>query len=94
MYKRATVLLSTAAEWPTIRFLSMGHEICPETRRRHLQGYLQLYTKKRLETLKKMLCTKLDCKSIYLDRQRGTVEEAINYTEKDGNHVRWGRTIH
>lgn len=56
---------------------------------RHLQGYFQLVTKKRLEYLVKRLPH-----GIHLEVSRGTAQQNITYCSKDGDVVTRGEPTH
>ena len=53
---------------------------------RHLQGFLQLKTKCRMQTLK----TKLTIREIHLEKRRGAPTEAAVYCKKDGDWTEGG----
>lgn len=63
-----------------INYIVIGHEYCPKTNTPHLQGYVQFKNKMRLITIK----NKFNERG-HFEKQKGTVEEAINYCKKDGN---------
>lgn len=52
----------------------------------HLQGYLELNTRKRLTTVKRWL----GIRSIHLEKRRGTSQEASDYCEKEGDFETFG----
>ena len=64
-----------------IRFIGWGEEICPKTNRKHIQGWLQLYKKKRLAAMKKILG-----KEIHLETARGSAEQNEKYCSKDNKY--------
>jgi len=69
-------------EWlahATISYYCYGVEICPETGRKHWQGYLELTNKCELSRLKKTFPPQ-----IHWEKRKGTQLEAINYCKKDG----------
>lgn len=51
----------------------------------HLQGYLELSTKKRLSSLKSIIGTRY-----HFEKRRGTPEQAIEYCKKDGVFFTFG----
>lgn len=69
-----------------VSYCIVGREVCPKTKRKHLQGYLCLKDRKRISFLKK-----IDPKC-HFEVKRGTVSEAINYCKKDGDFEEFGDT--
>lgn len=69
-----------------VKYIIMGREICPDTGRRHLQGYVEFVNRKSLDMAKKILKDN----TIHLEKRRGTQEEAIEYCKKDGDWKEWG----
>lgn len=79
-----------------VRFVCAGLEVCPNTRRLHWQGYIELNKAFGISKVKEVL----SCTWCHLEPRRGTQEEAIVYTEKtdsgvlddDGTKImfRWG----
>lgn len=67
-------------ETTSIVYVCWGKEICPKTDREHYQGWFQLGTKDRFETLK----LKLGCVKLHLEAMRGTQERNQEYCKKDG----------
>lgn len=61
----------------------IGLEKCPTTRRDHGQGFAQLSRKKWFNTIAKAM-------NCHIERQRGTVKEAVDYCKKDGSFVEGG----
>lgn len=59
-------------------YLIYEEEICPDTGRHHLQGYIRLKKKTRMATVKKMLHN-----TCHLEIARGTEAENIIYCSKD-----------
>ena len=60
-----------------------GIELCPQTNKRHLQGYVQLKMKRSVASLGK----KLKC---FVTVPKGSVQQCIDYSKKDGNFVERG----
>lgn len=54
-------------------------EVCPDTSRRHLQGYIVFNNRKRLDTIKKLFGDN----TLHLEKRRGTHQEAKEYCSKD-----------
>lgn len=69
-----------------ITYIIGGLETCPETKKQHIQGYLECSTKRTINAIKK----ELNCQSMHLEQRRGSQEEAINYCKKDGNIMEFG----
>lgn len=62
------------------QFVIVGREVCPTTGRRHLQGYLQLCSKKRLTALKADYPARA-----HWELARGTPEQNVEYCSKEGD---------
>lgn len=69
-----------------ITYIIGGLEICPETKKQHIQGYLECKTKRTINAIKK----ELNCNGLHLEPRLGTQLEAINYCKKDGNIMEFG----
>lgn len=67
----------------TMSYLVFQIEECPDTHRRHFQGYVQLAKKLRLTGLKKIFP---DATAHY-EKSRGTADEAANYCKKEESRV-------
>lgn len=63
-----------------------GYEKCPDTGRKHKQGYIKLKKKMRMAQVK----TVLNDNSVHLEVKRGSVDEAIKYCMKDGTYIEYG----
>lgn len=61
-----------------IKYGIVQKECCPETKKEHWQGYIELSSPKRMAGVKKLL----EDDSIHLEVRKGTKEEAIAYCEK------------
>lgn len=70
-------LLRTCIGKVGVRYIVFGREICPKTRRPHLQGYLQSNQKNKSRIY--------DTLHIHVSPQRDTAEKAANYCKKDGD---------
>jgi len=66
------------------KYCIVGKEICPETGRFHLQGYIEFGSQIRLSKIKK-----LDNES-HWEIRRGTQKQAIDYCKKEKNFLEWG----
>ncbi len=62
-----------------VRYICWGKETCPNTKKTHYQGWIQMHKKKRLGGIKK-LC---QSKSIHLESCRGSENENNKYCQKD-----------
>lgn len=60
-------------------FVKYQVEICPDTERKHIQGFIQFKDGKTMSAIKKIL--KDD--TIHLEQRRGTVKSAMEYCGKD-----------
>ncbi len=62
-----------------IRYICWGQETCPNTKKKHYQGWIQVEKKKRLGGIKK-LC---QSKKIHIESCRGTESDNNKYCQKD-----------
>lgn len=69
-----------------IRFLVIGKETCPNTKKEHYQGYIQFFEPVRTPKLQWIIGNKCHCES-----QRGTDFQASNYCKKDNKYVSFGK---
>lgn len=58
-------------------YLVYQQEVCPDTKRTHIQGFLQLKTKKRLATMKSLIS-----KATHWEKRRGCANDAAAYCKK------------
>ncbi len=72
-----------------IRYLVVGLELCPESGRRHAQGFVQFTDCVSMSTVKRRLASP----SIHLECMRGSVEQASDYCRKDGDFSVFGQFI-
>lgn len=70
-----------------MRYIRFGFEICPKTKRRHLQGWIQFYKPQRLSSMKK-LHPRAHFEPIF-----GNLEQNQRYTSKDGKYYELGTPI-
>lgn len=69
---------------PKTHYLCYGTEVCPETKRLHLQGFIQLDTNQRMSYLQKLLkCTWHPC--------NGSPEQNVAYCKKEGEFYEFGK---
>lgn len=78
-------LLGDLGESEQVTYLVWGRENCPETGRPHLQGYIHLVNRKRLNAVKALLGG-----VAHLEKTKGTPWEAAVYCKKDGNFEEFG----
>lgn len=72
-----------------IRYICWGHEICPSTGRKHLQGWIQLINKKTKGGLLRLLGTK----KLWLNPCYASEFNNDNYCKKDNNFQSFGKFI-
>lgn len=65
----------------SIRYVVVGHETCPDTGREHWQGFVQFTTPCSLKVAQR----RLQIPNLHMEAIRGTVQENIDYCEKDGD---------
>ncbi len=69
-----------------VRYWVYGNEVCPDTGKEHLQGYIEFPKQKGMRAVKKALGDT----SAHLEVRRGTSTEAADYCKKDGKWKEWG----
>ena len=76
-------------ETDDVRYICWGEEICPKTKKKHYQGWIQMEKKKRLFGAKKV------CRSIkiHLESCRGTEGDNEKYCQKDHLYKKLGEYI-
>lgn len=72
-----------------IRYLCWGEEICPKTKKKHFQGYIQFKNKKRLGGVKKIFGTK----KIHLESCKGSALQNKKYCAKDNKFTELGKFV-
>lgn len=72
-----------------IRYVVWGKEICPETGREHFQGWIQLFNKRRMRPLLKMLGSKV----LYIRPCYAPEFNNEKYCTKDGKYQQRGKFI-
>lgn len=72
-----------------IRYICVGKEICPETKKTHLQGWLQTYKPCRMTQIRKL------CKSkkIWVIPCKGNTAQNEKYCKKDGEWETFGEMM-
>lgn len=72
-----------------IRFLVGGYEICPGSKKKHIQGFIQFYTTTRGNRCQKLLRDKtLHVEEMYSDEYSNA-----NYCKKDGEFFTYGKSV-
>lgn len=69
-----------------IKYMILGEEICPKTKKKHLQGYIDLWKKTTLKKVKEIF----NDNSIHIEKIRGSKEENRAYCQKCDNFQEWG----
>ncbi len=69
-----------------INYICWGNEVCPKTKKKHYQGWLQVTNKKRLGGMKK-LCRSL---KLHMEACRGTEGDNEKYCQKDNLYTKKG----
>jgi len=72
-----------------VGFVVYGREACPTSGRIHLQGYLQLKTKKRFAQVQHMLNTGSDT-ACHVEKAKGNYTQNYKYCTKEGDFTEWG----
>lgn len=72
-----------------IRYICVGEEICPKTKKKHYQGWIQFVNKKRMSRVKNIL----NSKEIHLEPCRGNEIDNNKYCQKEGKHSTFGKYI-
>lgn len=72
-----------------IRYICWGEEVCPSTKKKHYQGWIQFYNKKRLGGIKRMCRSK----KIHLEACYGNEYDNQKYCTKDGAYTALGKFI-
>lgn len=69
-----------------IRYIIYGNEICPTTKRPHLQGYVEYYKPTTFKQAQKSVGDEV----CWLKKRKGTRDQARSYCMKDKNFVEYG----
>ncbi len=69
-----------------IGYIVWGREICPDTGRHHLQGYVEFGQGASLSRAKAILGDP----AVHLEPRGGSAKQAIDYCKKDGDIHEWG----
>ena len=73
-------------ETDDIKYICWGEEICPQTRKKHYQGWIQIVNKKRLGGIKKVCRSK----KLHLEACRGSEGQNQVYCQKDNLYKQKG----
>lgn len=73
-----------------VQYIILGVEVCPETKKKHLQGYCELRGKKTMSSIKSMF----EDNGLHIERRKGTQVQAIEYCKKDKEWVESGIKKH
>lgn len=78
-----------------VRYIGWGREHGTQNKRPHLQGYVQFFNRQTIANAHKILGLEFvkGTPSHWCDFQRGTLDEATKYTEKDGDFEEHGQLI-
>ena len=71
-----------------IQYLVMGLEICPDTGKEHIQGYVEFTGQKKMKEIKQIFADP----GLHIEPRYGSQEEAINYCKKDGKWKQFGHS--
>ncbi len=72
-----------------IRYICMGEELCPKTKKTHYQGWIQFINKKRMGGVKKIF----SCNKIHLETCIASPTKNNEYCKKDGKFKTWGNFV-
>lgn len=72
-----------------IRYICVGLEVCPKTKKQHKQGWIQFYSKKRMTRVKNIL----GAPKIHLEACKGSEYSNDKYCKKDGKFFEAGKFI-
>lgn len=67
-----------------VRYIVYQQEICPDTNRIHIQGYVEFRKSTRINSVKKILGSR----GIHLESRKGTAQEAADYCKKSETAIR------
>ncbi len=70
----------------TITFIGWGNETCPETGKKHQQGFMQFSERVRMTQIKKLI----NDKAIHLEVTKGSYEDNKKYCSKEGDYQEYG----
>ncbi len=71
-----------------VKYIIIGIEICPKTKKEHYQGYMEFNEQIRFSKLKKLQ------PKTHFENRKGTALQASDYCKKDGNFFIFGEISH
>lgn len=71
-----------------IRYICVGNEICPKTNKKHKQGWIQFYNKKRRGGVKKIIGT-----NKWFESCKGSEYDNNKYCSKEKDFIQFGKFI-
>jgi len=72
------------------KYVVFGRETCPDTGKKHLQGYFELSCRLRVTQLRKLLTVKKGDQSFHCEKRLGSPQQAADYCKKDGDFEEFG----
>lgn len=66
-------------------YIVYGHEVCPETKKKHIQAYVYIANKVSWQTLKKKFPN-----GTHIELAKGSAAQNRDYCTKEGNFKEWG----
>lgn len=75
--------LDTARTNPDVKYWIYQVEECPNTQRRHLQGYIEFSKQLGMNQIKALLGSR----SVHLEKRRGTAKQAADYCRKEDSRL-------
>lgn len=72
-----------------MRYIIIGEEICPKTKKKHWHAYVEFFKPKRIAGVKKLFKDL----TIHCEKRRGTREQARDYCKKEQNYEEFGKWI-
>lgn len=72
-----------------IQYAIFCNEICPETKNKHIHGYIELKHAVRMKQIKEIF----NDNTIHIEKRQGTAEQAIEYCKKEGDFVEYGKHL-
>lgn len=77
---------------PTVRYYIYQQEQCPQTGKKHYQGYIEFHKAVRYNTVKDIL----NDPKVHLESRKGSAKQASDYCKKEdtaikGTQVEWGK---
>ncbi len=72
-----------------IRYLCVGEEVCPKTKKKHIQGWIQFHNKKTLGGVKQAVGSR----TLHLEPCMGNEYDNDKYCTKDGKYTKYGLFI-